>query len=169
MGTEAGSCGGAWPAGGLGLGSCIPIQLGFDNKMFAKRLWPRHAGCRCRAACSRQQTSPRHTPPPLRHQPGPLQERQDLERQWSEKLHAVEKAAWEAQAALRLQLEGRLAAVSDRVAGLAKKEAKQERGRGECVGGATNKVLLVEGVMDCMRLLRDDKGGRPAKLYRSLV
>ena len=59
-----------------------------------------------------------------------LQERHATEREWADRLHAADRAAGEAQAALRNQLEARLGAVSERVAGIVQREGKQERKRG---------------------------------------
>ncbi|PSC71060.1 P-loop containing nucleoside triphosphate hydrolases superfamily isoform 1 isoform B [Micractinium conductrix] len=56
-----------------------------------------------------------------------LRERHELERQWTDKVHAAERAAADAQASLRAQLEGRLAAVSERVGAMLQKEERRER------------------------------------------
>lgn len=60
------------------------------------------------------------------------QEKHTLELQWAEKLHGAERAASEGQAALRTQVEGRLAAVAQRVAEMAQREARREAKRSEC-------------------------------------
>lgn len=59
-----------------------------------------------------------------------LQEKQDLERQWADKQRAADRAATEAQAALRGELEARLAAVTVRVEAVAQQEVEQGRKRG---------------------------------------
>lgn len=96
----------------------------------------REVSCLAQGACQDavQRQRRLQQPSKLLDPAGPPQDRHDLDRQWAEKLHAADKAACEAQAALRLQLEARLTAVSDRVAGLVKKESKRERQRGEFTG-----------------------------------
>lgn len=63
------------------------------------------------------------------------QEKFVLERQWAERLHAAEKGAAEAQAAMRSQIEAHLAAVTQREAEMARREARREAKRSEW-GGA---------------------------------
>ncbi len=60
-----------------------------------------------------------------------MQEKHALERQWSDKLHATEKAASEAQVSLKAQVEARLAAVTQRLAEMAQRETKREARRSE--------------------------------------
>lgn len=62
-----------------------------------------------------------------------VQEKHELDKHWSEKLHAVEKAASDAQAALRAQIESRVTSVTHQVVALAKRDAKREANRGECM------------------------------------
>ncbi|KAI3437955.1 hypothetical protein D9Q98_000399 [Chlorella vulgaris] len=58
-----------------------------------------------------------------------LREKQDLERQWADKQRAADRAATEAQAALRGELEARLAAVTVKVEAVAQQEVEQGRKR----------------------------------------
>jgi uncharacterized protein YciW len=67
----------------------------------------------------------RHPPPPHR-----LQEKHELERSWAAKLHDAGRQAGEAQAALRAQVEARLAAVTQHVGVMVQREARKERKRG---------------------------------------
>jgi hypothetical protein len=78
------------------------------------------------------------------------QEKQDLERQWADKQRAADRAAAEAQAALRGELETRLAAVTVRVEAVAQKEFKQGRKR-----GTQSTFCSGQLVQDCRRAKED--------------
>lgn len=91
------------------------------------------------AVAGLQRRQPPLCPPchlPVRTPPPAPQERHELERQCADRLHAQERAAAEAQAALRSSLEARLASASERVGAIAQRQDRQERKRGECMGGA---------------------------------